>query len=572
MPRRLAITISGAVSLGSYEAGVLYEILSALERNNLAATRDEDRVVIDVLCGASAGGMTAAIAAQVLLDPRGRMNGPHDNAFYHPWVRDADLSLFLQDTPQDNPRLSLLASSQVEAIASRFIGTTIAPDAPAHPAAAPDIRLGLALSNLHGVDYARETVGARGQTEKFIYTRFQDEFLRTVRRAGAAQPVDWPQIRQAALACGAFPFAFRPRDLTRSFAEYATQHSGLDVTQFPSGRDNTYTYSDGGIFHNEPLGIARDLVSDLNGGQPEDADTRFYLFVSPDAQASKRPEAKSPTNGQPPLRLGADTETMPRLVGHLVNAIFTQGRFQDWIVASKVNDRVRRLDTVARGLADQLFAAADAAQGGLTAPLPPALTAVTTTLLPALYPAAALESGLKADRTRLTAAYTGFAASNGRDCLTELPTDLRAAWIDAVLLLEKTAGLEHKDIMTIFTITASSRELSGEPLFAFAGFLDFKSRHFDYEVGRKKAREWLTTNAVPGGAFPLLNVAAYPVPTPNPGPDLSGRQMSDFDEDKRRALRDRALDRASDALALPWWSAWLAKLLLRSALNKQLGL
>jgi hypothetical protein len=26
MPKRLAITISGAVSLGSYEAGVLYEI------------------------------------------------------------------------------------------------------------------------------------------------------------------------------------------------------------------------------------------------------------------------------------------------------------------------------------------------------------------------------------------------------------------------------------------------------------------------------------------------------------------------------------------------------------------
>jgi hypothetical protein len=34
MPKRLAITIAGAVSLGSYEAGVLYEILRAVRFNN----------------------------------------------------------------------------------------------------------------------------------------------------------------------------------------------------------------------------------------------------------------------------------------------------------------------------------------------------------------------------------------------------------------------------------------------------------------------------------------------------------------------------------------------------------
>ena len=56
MPKRLAITIAGAVSLGSYEAGVLYEVLDAIHQHNcVPGTPDEERIEIDVLTGASAG-------------------------------------------------------------------------------------------------------------------------------------------------------------------------------------------------------------------------------------------------------------------------------------------------------------------------------------------------------------------------------------------------------------------------------------------------------------------------------------------------------------------------------------
>lgn len=57
-PQKLAITISGAVSLGSYEAGVLYEIFEALRRHNEhvdVLAGKAPKVVINVLCGASAG-------------------------------------------------------------------------------------------------------------------------------------------------------------------------------------------------------------------------------------------------------------------------------------------------------------------------------------------------------------------------------------------------------------------------------------------------------------------------------------------------------------------------------------
>ena len=66
MSKKLAITISGAVSLGSYEAGVLYEVITAIGQHNQDPhTSEDERIYIDVLTGASAGGMTAAIAAQI---------------------------------------------------------------------------------------------------------------------------------------------------------------------------------------------------------------------------------------------------------------------------------------------------------------------------------------------------------------------------------------------------------------------------------------------------------------------------------------------------------------------------
>jgi predicted acylesterase/phospholipase RssA len=57
MSKRLAITIAGAVSLGGYEAGVLYELLRAIAAYNNAAQTEDSKIYIDVITGASAGGM-----------------------------------------------------------------------------------------------------------------------------------------------------------------------------------------------------------------------------------------------------------------------------------------------------------------------------------------------------------------------------------------------------------------------------------------------------------------------------------------------------------------------------------
>ena len=48
MPKKIAITIAGAVSLGSYEAGVLFEITRSIQHHNENEPITKNRIVIDV--------------------------------------------------------------------------------------------------------------------------------------------------------------------------------------------------------------------------------------------------------------------------------------------------------------------------------------------------------------------------------------------------------------------------------------------------------------------------------------------------------------------------------------------
>ncbi len=158
MPTKLAITIAGAVSLGSYEAGVLYEVPDTIyQHNNDQATTTDDRIVIDVLTGASAGGMTAIILSQKLLYSAGEFRGPYDNPLYNTWVKRISLS-GLQDTEESEPAVTSIFSSNLietisqEAVNQRYAATPPPPDQ-AHAAVEQMLQVGVALTNLNGVAY-----------------------------------------------------------------------------------------------------------------------------------------------------------------------------------------------------------------------------------------------------------------------------------------------------------------------------------------------------------------------------------------------------------------------------------
>ncbi len=66
-----------------------------------------------------------------------------------------------------------------------------------------------------------------------------------------------------AVACGAFPVAFRVQDLVRYIAEYPSMF--LVRSLWGGQPSTTFTYTDGG-FSNEPLGMAKNLVETVPGG------------------------------------------------------------------------------------------------------------------------------------------------------------------------------------------------------------------------------------------------------------------------------------------------------------------
>ncbi len=354
MPRKLAIVISGAVSLGSYEAGVMYELLEAIALHNESVGADHpERVVIDVITGASAGAMTAAILSQQLYFGGTKLRHPYEgNPLFDAWVKNVSIDQLLKVHP-DEHRYSLMSSAVIDAIGRQSI-----PDDPGlildpHPAAAKSLQVGFAMSNLNG--YKQEIPGS-GSNESFAYSRYKDQFVCRLQRLASKhdeldsipsrpgktiqltemepqlmgrkvvwEPMNnicsWGILREMALSSGAFPFAFRARRIVRSGGSkksmMATRDSSIKSTSGDKLYGGNYLYTDGGVFENEPVGMAANLTEVLDAGH---ADTnRSYLFVAP----GKRTMDADPF-------FNKEDDLVAMAVG-LVSAIFGQSRFQQWV-------------------------------------------------------------------------------------------------------------------------------------------------------------------------------------------------------------------------------------------------
>ncbi len=350
MSKKLAVVISGAVSLGSYEAGVLYEVLEAIARHNENTESNEERIEIDVITGASAGGMTACILAQHLIcgdqppsdNPKQSLRNPYNNPLYNAWVKEVDIRKLLEVEEQDQ-KYSLLQTAVVEEIGKKYLQ-----DEPKmnerHPAAASEIHVGIAMSNLSGfnfpisTNYTRPSEDQKDQkdqkqgTQQFSYTRYKDQFFCVAHRneSGDAtlaeidrqtirdqqriewkkfrnKDTNWKELREVGLSSGAFPFAFRARKIQR--------FGGLGKHEKRYGE---YLYTDGGVFENEPIGMAKILVDKIDHQDP--SSKRYYLYIAPG-------QRKLPKN---PFTQKDDDLLVTGIA--LLNSIFHQSRFQDWVM------------------------------------------------------------------------------------------------------------------------------------------------------------------------------------------------------------------------------------------------
>lgn len=476
----LAITIAGAVSLGAYEAGATYEILDAIRQHNEnpETLRNGDFICIDVLTGASAGGMTAAILAQKLLyqkatfvDKDGK-SSPYDNPLYNTWVKTISLAGLLNTTDKpssnggDPATLSILSSNLIEQISHEALGQQAPPGqvpilGGMHNAVDPDrgIHLGLALTNINGINYGCPMFDGT----KFRYTEFCDQMLRAL-SAKDASAAPWQEIEEAAVACGAFPFAFRTKDLPRVRKDYLPCPT---LEPWPNDAQ-TFTYTDGGVLQNQPLGMAKGLV-DCND-QHLNNERRFYLFVSP-----------APMAGDENWNLREANTSLLGVGKRLLDIYTGQAGFRDWIQAEDINQQIALLDDRAQQLAQVL------GTGELDAT---ALTATSTQILELLYSTDGGADAMTADLQRLTAQYAAEIGTLGG-----ATTPQAKAFLTGVLTLEKSANLGERDCMKIYGVVTQDNQLAGGGLSAFLGFFDQAFRDHDYDWGRTVAQQLLANPA-----------------------------------------------------------------------------
>jgi predicted acylesterase/phospholipase RssA/phosphoglycolate phosphatase-like HAD superfamily hydrolase len=583
MPQKLAIAISGAVSLGSYESGVMYEVIEAIAQHNeaidndstlSAQEKDQKKIEIDVITGASAGAMTACILTQKLLFDADALRHPYDNSLYRPWVNDVDIQKLLKLNIQagDNPNQSILSSALIAEVGQTHVLNRYSAGVPSqrqrHPAAAASIQLGLAMSNLNGFDYTVPLTdfpdmsnADQPTSAKFTYTCHKDRLTCTIQATAANDTLQlWKTLELAARSSGAFPFAFRTLGIDRQGNDATYSGSDLRPTSMYS-----FTYTDGGVFENEPLGMAKQLVNQIDEDHLHH-DNRFYLYVAPGAKASSANQL-----------FNSSQATYINTARALTGAIFTQARFQDWIVTGQINEAVRMFDERAIGLRD--FFADEFLQQDGSEQTKQVVNSVTEQLLHRLYPTAEDAQQQQDDHDRLRKQFDSDYTELTRRLASRTDADeIASIWLNAVQALEKAAELGERDVMRVYAITSQDVDLAGERLFAFGGFFDRRFRDFDYNVGRRKATHFLQQLQAlhqhgngEGQLYLTHFVAGQDLP--EQPENLGNVDLQDVPRDIRVSVKNQLIDRLKriiESLETRIWVRWLLQFSLWIFVSKHL--
>lgn len=239
---RLAVALYGGVSLAVYEAGVAHELYRAVRGDGAyrAALGDGRRVVVDVVAGTSAGGITGGVLAAALA------TGADLTALRRVWLDRGDLAALVHRADGAVP--SLLDGERLRAAIV---------DALPAAAAAPlvdDLVAYLTLTDLAGrsVWYLDSLGRPILATSGRHHAVFDQDALRTA--PGATGAGARARLADAMRATAAFPGAFAPQPL--------------------DGR----WYADGGILDNKPLGLALRGIRDRHSAAREH---RLLVFVEP---------------------------------------------------------------------------------------------------------------------------------------------------------------------------------------------------------------------------------------------------------------------------------------------------
>lgn len=317
----VGLCMAGAVSAGAYTAGVMDYLIEALQawqdrKDSNAPNTPRHQVVIPVIGGASAGGMTAIITAAALNNPikpvypgGDIMAERPENKLYHTWVDLTNPDMFpLMLNPDDIEKkgiLSLLNSAFIDETARRALQVEPS-DYPMPAYFDPALKIFTTLTNLEGFPY-NISFAANIPADKY-YMSIHNDYACFQMNSDEGERDGWMNLdfrknihvdiaRDAAMATGAFPVGLQSRMLTRTGELVNKMPWCSEITQkFPIPGGNWATLNvDGGLINNEPFEKVRDVLSDKTG-QKEEADYQdpakfksLVLMIDPFPSAKPAP-------------------------------------------------------------------------------------------------------------------------------------------------------------------------------------------------------------------------------------------------------------------------------------------
>lgn len=310
---KICLTMAGAVSAGAFTAGVVDYLLETLDLWEKAKAQNRalgpmhphydhsipmHEVELDVMSGASAGGITGALTLLNLIDAEyqpANFKNPTgiNNRFYQSWVvmsDDAHTTTFekmlaLDDLEQlakgEKPQ-ALLNSQPLDYIADQQLQVQQIRPYPAY--VSPSLDLILTTTNLRGINFKID-FGGQDKNGPVITSHagfFRYKIANEHYAAGiptgpnlyfvldATQEKHLRYLKEATLSTAAFPIGLRSREVAIS-QEYVNRFPaylfGKRTGIYPElFADPVYKFNsiDGGLINNEPFGIALKVLYEKN--------------------------------------------------------------------------------------------------------------------------------------------------------------------------------------------------------------------------------------------------------------------------------------------------------------------
>jgi predicted acylesterase/phospholipase RssA len=433
MPKlRIGLTISGAVSLGSYEGGALAALLVAVQEL-------KGEVVIDALTGASAGAITAVLAARCLTrgaDPVKAMTAS--------WVDLPDINSL-----KTHEHTSPLSSRVLADGAKALLAPGGLPEDAAKAQPGP-VHVSLTMASLEGFRYEIKKLEGDTTVDAVTYVDWA-EFHFTKDSADA----DWLAGAEASLASAANAVGFPPKLVTRSDqAMKDAEAQGLVNVANPAW------FTDGGTIDNEPMGRLLDMLGD------DDAE-RLVVLVHP-----------TPTS-TPAAPVWVDSHQQPRWTRTGLRAQSMRGDqsiYDDLRKLEKTNTRIVWTADAMAALAAAIEGATDGTgRAGIADALRHAL-------------------GDLHDRKAALNEAIGRAAP-----AADTPPDDAELVELLTALVHRATGLEGKRPVRIEVVSPDLDDsgkpadelLAGEKLGHFFGFVDAKFRKSDFALGYRNMTTFL---------------------------------------------------------------------------------